>query len=337
MTDLTKKKIREMLSSNNIIFRNSSFSIKELGTGENNINYLISTHNNKYVLRIGIKTTREKNALKEFNFLKLMPKGVAPTPLFFDNTKKHLLHHYTILSYSEGKSKLKWTKKELKMHAKAMTKIHSKTFNYWITIGRKKRQFSLYEKSKRDFASYPEVFSDKKLVLLTKKFSDYIKRNDKYFLELKKFHFIHGDLCADNILFYNNKIHYIDWEWCGIRDNAEDIARTFICGKSIKPWYIGVKETDIKYLIKNYCSYSNDKNDSTLEKRVAIWNNYLLFTDMLYFFHKVKTYSSIHSKLSKKHYQNASKELFRYFSKKLFAIKINPYERTDDITVNWKY
>jgi len=312
-----KKQILEIIRNNNYFNNNSSISIKNLGMGENNLNYLVINDGNKYVFRISTKKHHEKNACKEFKFLKFLPKDVAPRPIFMDISKKYIPYYYSILSYVEGKSVLKWNKDKLKSHALTMAKLHSKTFNYWQTTGKKRKKFSLYQKMTKDMKSYKEVLNNTKLKPLIDSFKKYIEYNDYYFLKLKKFHFIHGDLCADNILFNGKNIRYIDWEWCGIRDNAEDIARVYLKNQSIAPWYINLKEEEIEYLLKQYIKNSK-YIDNTLKQRVEIWNNYVLFTDMLYFFWKINNYNSSLSKLPKKKYIEASRKLFKYFSRQGF-------------------
>lgn len=306
-----KKKIAKILNDNKIFPADSKIIIKDLGMGENNLNYLIMSGKQKYVFRICIKKYLEKNFCKEFKFLKHIPKNLSPRPLYLDKTKKLLPYYYSILKYVEGNSYVLWNRKKLKLHAHAMAKLHAKVFSYWVTTGKKRKRFSLYKKFIYDINTYKNISFTNKQKILVKKFRLYIQKNDHYFTELKKFHFIHGDLCADNILFKKGSIKYIDWEWCGIRDNAEDLAKVYINDNSISPWYISLNNKEIDFMITEY---SKTIKDSTLRKRVDIWNNYGLFMDMIFQIWKIKNFQRFASKLPKQHYVKASKQLFNHFS-----------------------
>jgi thiamine kinase-like enzyme len=310
-----KKQILRIIKNNGYFNKNYQHPktvVKDLGMGENNLNYLATIDGDKYVFRISIKKHLEKNACKEFKFLKFIPIGIAPGPIYMDKTKKDIPYYYSVLGYVEGESHNKWNKNEIRIHAQAMAKLHAKKYDYWQTSGHKKKRFSMYEKLLRDMKGYKGVITNPKIVRLVKDFKGYIRRNDHYFTELKKFRFIHGDLCADNVLFHKGAIHYIDWEWCGIRDNAEDIARVYFKGRAIRPWYIKLDDKELKYMLDEYSRYIEDE---TLGQRVEIWNTYSLFMDMIYFFWKEKNYGRFKSKLPKKNYVSAAKILLEYYSR----------------------
>jgi aminoglycoside phosphotransferase (APT) family kinase protein len=303
-----EKKIRHIVRTKfNTV---SKIKIKRLGMGENNLNYLVIVDDKKYVFRINMKNHLEKNLIREFNVMKLVPHNIGLTPLILDTTKRYIPRTYSMFEYVDGKSTFDWDKRKLKIHAQTMAKLHSKTYSYWQTTKVKHKKFSLYKQLLHNLKGYKKFNFNPALKNLIREFKQYIKNNDHYFLELKRFHFIHGDLCNDNILFNRKSIHYIDWEWCGIKDNAEDLARLYFT-KNMTPWYVGLSKKQVKYFIDEYLKIIKDP---TLQIRVEIWNNYDLFVDMMYYFWKVENYYKFKSKLPKKHYIEASKQLLHYFS-----------------------
>jgi thiamine kinase-like enzyme len=287
-----------------------SIKISRLGAGENNLSLLATINNRiKLVFRIGLRKKFEKIMKHEFETLKTLPKNFAPKPLYFDNSKKIIPRVYSVLSYIEGKHIKRWTRKHLKLHAKKLAELHKKKFPY------DKKTFDVYKIFLKEIKdSSGDTLKDKDIKLLLPKISQYIKENNHYFTSLKRFPFIHGDPYVDNILFSKRDVHYIDWEWAKIGDNAEDVSRFFDEDCSYLPWVIKLSGSKLKFFLNTYLKHHDDK---TLRTRIKIWSLYYEFMDLLYFKWKLKNWKKEKSDLTKDCYEKAVKTLTKILKKKL--------------------
>lgn len=121
-----------------------SVRLKSLGQGENNINILaVINKKQKMVFRIGIRQELESNMKREYLGLLLLPKGIGPKPIFFDNSRRLIKKPYIIEEFVEGRHIKIWNKKHLALHAKTLAKLHSKKYSYWGKPG-EKREYLIY-------------------------------------------------------------------------------------------------------------------------------------------------------------------------------------------------
>lgn len=304
-----QKEIRQILEQNKNILglgEISKVSTTKIGRGENHDSILVKVNQKKFVFRIGLRKKFEENMAREFNMLKMIPKEIAPIPFYFDNSKKIIPHAFLIISYVEGKKIMRWSKKHLLLHAKKLAQLHKKKFSHCCDPDNvKKRKFSLLT----TFGEWASEFKDqlryKEIKPLASKIKVYIKENNHLFTSLKKFSIIHGDAYVDNILFSKDDIHYIDWEWSQISDNAQDLAALFYRDHNIFPWIVKFSDKDIDEYLNAYLKIIKDK---TLKERVEVWNNYIRFFDLLWFKRKIK---------------NCHKEKVNNFSKKFYRDNAN--------------
>jgi aminoglycoside phosphotransferase (APT) family kinase protein len=143
---------------------------------------------------------------------------------------------------------------------------------------------------------------------------EFLAERDHYFREMKKFSFIHGDLCVDNILFDKDRAHYVDWEWGKIGDNAEDFSRLYFEDFGLQPWTIRLDEPRLDFFLSQYLRLHPD---ATLKERVRTWNIYYLFTDMLFCKWKVKHFHEEEKNRSKGFYEKAVQLMLTSLEKRL--------------------
>lgn len=94
-----------------------------LGNGEHNVNYVLESNSEKFVLRI-YANTQFKNSSQEYKILKKINGEVAPRVFFLDTSKKYIKHDYMIQEFIEGKPIGKFSKKNIAKVANLLKKVH---------------------------------------------------------------------------------------------------------------------------------------------------------------------------------------------------------------------
>jgi len=226
-------------------------STKKLTSGGHHDTYLIKTKKGKYILKLG----REDYLNREYNFLKKIPKGIAPKPIHL--SKKEPI--FFIQECVEGKHPKKIDNNLIKEISKTYKKLHSnKTSNipkeekhliyslfYWLNRYETKiKEFSIPLKIK---SRLNEIFEDLKIL---------IKKYDKSFSNRKNFSLCHNDADISNIFISDRGIKFIDWEFSGYwlheRDLINFIKSNRLNNKQQKLFF---KEYDYKISKKFYALF----------------------------------------------------------------------------------
>lgn len=316
-----KKEIVQYVTLNLSKFNLSTLEniqVSPLGIGENNINYLIIINKkSKYVFRIPFRKESLKFLISEFKFLKTLPKHIGPKPILLDQSKKIIPRAFSILTYVEGKHIQKWTKKHLKAHAEKLAELHSDQKNYFIIDGKKYKRFNLLKQFDQELKGFEEVLDEPQVRDYLKSIRKHLAEHNFLFLELKQFSKCHLDPCVNNILIYNHKINYIDWEWSRYWDSARDVAMLFYEDFSVRPWMIKLNGERLNFYLN---SYLHKRKDKTLIQRIKVWKKYLLLIDYLYFIWKLKHFDQEPNALPKKHYLQCLRVMERYL-KATFLLK----------------
>ena len=158
-----------------------------------NINYLLETQENRYLIR-KFKLTNDRES--EFKIQKLIAtKNIGARPLLLDESKGLM-----IAEFIEGKHKTNPNSQELKKLALLIKKLHH--------IKTRQKQSKL----RKNFQ-----FKDKKAL--------------KAFIKLQSYKqepvLCHNDLHDKNILF-GKTVKLIDWEYAGTNDRYFDLASIII-------------------------------------------------------------------------------------------------------------
>jgi len=151
--------------------------------GHCNLNYLLEKEGKKYLVRKFRLADRDR-AL-EFKIQKLAhKKGIGAKPLYLDEA-------IMIGEFAEGVHKKRLSRKETRVLARSLKKLHKIPFH-----------------AKR--TNLTREIKDRKIVTQLKRFR-------------KEFTLVHGDLNSKNILF-SDKVTLIDWEYAGYHDRYFDLA-----------------------------------------------------------------------------------------------------------------
>ncbi len=290
-----------------------SIKVSKLGVGENNLSMLAIVNKKKITFRIGMRKKCQKNVKREFDFLKKLPKGYGPKPIFYDGSKKIIPHNYSVLTYVKGKQVKRWTKKHLRIHAKALAKLHKHKSNK-CGLYSKDKKISLYKELLEEINDFKSVLNDKTAKKALPIIKKYIKDKDQYFTCMKRFSLIHYDPCVDNILFHKGKVRYIDWEYMGYGDNARDVSLLFYYGYRCMPWFINLEGKRFEYYLNTYLKYNPDK---TLRQRVFAWQVFHMLTDYLYILWKIKNYHKEKTGFDKKRYKKILKLMRKRLEKRI--------------------
>lgn len=88
----------------------------------------------------------------------------------------------------------------------------------------------------------------------------------------------HGDLCATNIVWEDDRCAYIDFEWAMADDPARDLA---IIGGPVHagPWYVPMDETQVAGFVQEYRARCGElgglvEDASALRSRMRAWTFY---------------------------------------------------------------
>lgn len=211
-----------------IFFKNHEY--KKLG-GLNNNNYLINYFGKKYVLRIPCKENKNDYSNENLILELLNNENLSPKKIYHNPESGILLSTYlnsSNLTFNDFKSK-----KFLKALTKELKKFHNikndniKTFNPFLEI-----RSNINSLKKLDFKfDYDIDIFLKKVDLIEKKY-----------LDNKSLGLCHNDLNISNILYKDNKVYFIDFEFSGICDIYFDLATI--------SWFLNTDER--MFLLKSY-------------------------------------------------------------------------------------
>ena len=297
---LTKIQIREIAKKH---FSSPPNSIIYLGQGENNSNYILKIKENEYILRISM---RGRDPISEHNFLHKIDHPSVPKSLIYDKSRTIIPYYYTIQEKKEGKHLKRFSKKRLIQHVQNLAKVHISTKQ---DVG----SYDIIAFIKKEIAEW-SIQNAENYTL----FEEFILRealaNKTYFQNIN-LSIINTDVLPPNMLFTKKNVNYIDWEWAQVSDPARDVAVFYYPGLSLSPWQINLSKERERLYLKTYQKYTKD---SSLFKRVYIWQLIQAYMDLSYFSWKVNNWDKdIQSSLPKSVYETSKKKLYSFLRKQM--------------------
>lgn len=239
--------IKELKKYN--LFKNTKIlKLKKLNKqGVCNISYKIQTPKKNYLLRVFKYTHKNKNSRKhEFSIQTKAYKENIAAKVYILDEKNSLM----ICDFLKGVHKEKLKKNDLKILVKSLKKLH-----------KIKTKYKKY-KIKDDLKNYKKTLKDSQSKALIESSLNELKKIKKYKFEKV---LSHHDLNKSNILFYKNKVKFIDWEFSCVNDRFFDLAN--ICfefnlnkiqeKKLLKEYLKKVKKEDIQKLFSYKILYEN--------------------------------------------------------------------------------
>ena len=187
-------------------------SFKGIKKGIENTNYLLKTKNKRFILTLFEKRVQKKDLPFFMNLMDKLSKYKINCPKPQRNKKGSFLIKIknktgSIVSFVEGKDKLKLNPKDCYEIGKNIAKLH-----------RASKKIKLYRKNSLSLKEWPKLLNKigNKSKIISPDLNSLMKNS---FLEIKNKWpknlpngIIHGDLFIDNIFFKNNKFSgYIDF------------------------------------------------------------------------------------------------------------------------------
>jgi thiamine kinase-like enzyme len=240
-------KIQE-LDKYSLFKNNKIIKIKKLkNQGLCNTIYKIQTLKKNYLLRVFKYTHTNKQSRK--NELKIQisayKKDIA-AKIYIHDKKNSLM----ICDFLKGKHKEKLETKDIKRLAKSIKTLH--------TIKTNDKTYKL----KDDFKNYKKILKDQKSKQLIRSSLNELKKTKKYKFEKV---LSHHDLNKNNILFYKNKVKFIDWEFACVNDRFFDLAN--IC------FEFNLNQSQEKRLLKEYLRKVTKEDIKKLASYKIIYEN----------------------------------------------------------------
>jgi aminoglycoside phosphotransferase (APT) family kinase protein len=106
----------------------------------------------------------------------------------------------------------------------------------------------------------------------------FVADHSRLFADLRTFTIVHGDLHPLNILFYDDHLYYIDWQWARVGDPAHDVAMIGWSTANSPGMELTGRRLDA--FLDTYLMHDVDP---TLRQRRDVWMVYSMFFDYLYF------------------------------------------------------
>jgi len=243
-------------------------SLKKLGVGEGNINYLLETGNKKFICRINLDKKVPKKSKEEFSALKKIERlEIAPKPYYFHPKDNNFPFGFIILEFIEGKAlrsrKRKYENWQIKELASVLSKLHSQKWNS------PKTEYSYDYFLKKNEEYHRQI--NRQNNSLKKQFTEIQKRiKSSLPKEEHEFGLIHGDVCPQNIVeTKDKKLKLIDWESLQYSDPAKDITNILVD--------MELKGENLELFLKEYQKIRKDKTILERAKTYAILFRYNYF------------------------------------------------------------
>lgn len=272
------KDILTYIDKNKDILGIDEYKIDFLQQGEYNINYLITTKDKKFVLRLNSKSQMNlPNQIRyEYDTLKFLEKsGVTPKVYYVDDSDSKLLNGVILMEYLDGRSLI--YEEDREKAAYIFSKIHSidasNTNNFIV-------EKNLFQDriSEANFW-LKEVFESKKVNKEHKeffeKFLNYLENNkykEKYFEENRILCLNNTEVNSGNFII-GEKPYLIDWEKAVISDPCQDITHFLVITTTKwKTDFIASREYEDKFF-EEYEKFLNKKIN--IKERVHLYKPYM--------------------------------------------------------------
>lgn len=239
---------KKILQEHKLFEQNKILNIKLLeNQGVCNTIYKIETNNKSYLLRVF------KNKHKNLSERKIEFKIQNLANAYKLTSKAHILdleNGFMLCDFVEGLHKEKLTNSQLNLLVKKLKKLHKIKFN--------QKPYSL----KKDFIYYKNSLKDENSKKIINQSLKEIKKLEKQnFLKV----LCHHDINYKNILFSQNELKFIDWEFSCVNDLFFDLANVCIEFK--------LSKNQEKFLLKKYFLKLNSSDLQKLKSYKIIYTN----------------------------------------------------------------
>jgi aminoglycoside phosphotransferase (APT) family kinase protein len=255
-----------------------------IGRGEANLNLRVRLEEGPDLnLRIGLRGDESVAALhREFSLLRVVPGDVGPRAFVQDSTGADLPYPYLLLEYLAGDISPHWPPASYDAHARTLARLHMQAYDRHGDLDSLTTEpFDML--ARFDAACHywnertPELFELPFVPRLRAAIRQYIVARRTHFTSLPGFSLVHGDAHWRNILLYEGRARYIDWEWATIGDPACDVAK--VGWDVATAWQFALTGEQLEGYLDTYLAL---RPDPTLRARREVWMVFTMFFDQLY-------------------------------------------------------
>ena len=252
-----------------------SITIRKLGLGESNLNYLVVVSGKKFIVRINMDPSSPLKSEREYDSLMVVePLGIAPRAFHFEPSKDYLDEAFIILEYLEGTSLDKCGEIDeciVTSLARVVAYLHN------TNVGNLREELRRSRSSKTDILreirkriSYIEAkrrkYFDEKGNFESILAVSYGKLEELKFEEEPCYVLGHGDIAPQNVVLSEGELKLVDWEDLGLIDPALEITVIFDS--------FDFSDRQKELFLKEYEAL---RNDAGLRKRISIYWLFQLF------------------------------------------------------------
>lgn len=294
-------------------------SIKHLGHGSSNINYLFTVKSKKFIFRLNVYSPEERRSEKEFIALKAVEHlRIAPKCWLLDNSRKNFEESFIILEYIYGKSldelKNSITPKIISRVARLTAKLHNLDVKDINALHINREGYLYYIKELKEYKGQFKELIDNPIFF--ELLDDIYKKLDKLVFSEKERKYplslIHSDIQEQNLIKRGNTLYLIDWEGLNIADPAWEVAYIF-CDFG-RPF----KKNERQVFYKEYLKL---RKDATLKERIKLYEVIRYADGFLWaIIHALRVK---HNKVSKEFSQRTNLESHVKFAEKVFKRALN--------------
>lgn len=305
---MEKEKVRNWLKENSDRTGIDKFEIENVKAGESNHNFIIKTENEKYVLRLSKKISREsrlENEAEKLDFLEQQNIDRVPRNIWFG--KNTDIGEVLIESYvgEQELDKESLTDERLKSLARKMAEIHSlpiSAYNDYFEVNETetKRLRQIFRNdfedwSKRPYEEYLELVEkpDPQIKDLFRKQKKLIEKVPEKEVEKS---LVHGDL-GFNIRATEDKVFVVDWEFSRVDYPDLEILYCFEHEK--------LDPSQREIFLEEY--RENRSINNIFEQIRPIYKKFLGFNDMIWAAKRVEQGEEKHKELMQNRLEHLEK------------------------------
>lgn len=262
-TENYEKEIKQVIKNNNLL-KDKKYKI--INSGFTNAIYQVEN----YIVRICTKSENEEKFANEIEFYQNNQNENIPKLIMSDKTKTVIPYYYEIIEKIEGKTLYEiWYKLKEEERKEVILKLTS-SIRKLHKIKVKEYDFKEYIKNKiKEYLTICNITDEL--------FEDLLNNCDIYFKE-NKFGLIHGDLHFDNIIYKDDKLTLLDFEYAMPASIDYDF-RILNRYKEV-PWHWASVKTDMLTIENDYQNlmptiienYQELKEIPYLEERLLIYD-----------------------------------------------------------------
>lgn len=231
----------------------ASWIIEKLAQGEYNINYILKTEDQSFVLRLNTGSQMDLDNQIEYEYLTLKAMeacGRTPRALYLDKTKRELPYGFLVMDYLRGRS-LDY-RRDLELVASCLADIHAfpSDVSHLICPGEPKKEMLL--ECEKLFSKYraSKSYSEKKGEII-RRMLDYVKdevREDEAIYRTC----INTELNSGNFIVDEDFCYLVDWEKPIKGDVAQDLGHFLAPTTTLWKTDVILSPREVEAFLDNY-------------------------------------------------------------------------------------